>query len=195
MYQFQGMPDYLTDNEMMLLYNPYYFSEKVEQMKAKKEDLYYKSCSWTVYDQQEGIHRESISVENIVEKTIALETHIKKLERSYKAQRERLIKELEGWQKTDIDRLEQYFYTQYYKGTAVTCERIEQLKKRLFYVEHIEREKRGNERWRANNKDIIEKAQAIAMTLRGGEKDDERSENRKRASNTVRTLGSVADDS
>lgn len=193
MKQYADMPESLTDYEMLVLYNPYYFSEKVEQMKAEKEDLYYKSCSWTVYDQQEGIHRESISVENIVEKTIALETHIKKLGRMYKERRERLTKELEGWHRQDIEVLDTYFKRQL-KGEAVDSNIIDHLKRELYPLEQQARSDRERERNIDKNAWIKEALEEL-KTLRGGEKDDERSENRKRASITVRTLGSVADDS
>ncbi|MFA7745920.1 hypothetical protein [Salinicoccus roseus] len=156
------MPKILSDFEMKKYYNPYFHELLIEELKSDKQDLYYKSCSWTVYDEMDGIHRQSIKVETLGEKLIALDELISAHERQYKRHRQVLHEHVKDWHKKDKALLDAYFFNQNNNTGNIKHECIEQLKRDLYFAEHEERDERHKKRERKKLLTRLEKAQAIA---------------------------------
>ena len=143
----QTMPEIISDYEMMIYYNPYFQQLKMAELKADKEDLYYKSCSWTVYDPQEGIHRQSIRVETLGEKLIALDELISAHERQYERHRRLLLETVKDWHSADMKLLDTYFKQQLAPtGGRIESDLIDHLKQVLYPLEKQARDAREIER-------------------------------------------------
>ena len=142
----QTMPEIISDYEMMIYYNPYFHQLRMAELKADKEDLYYKSCSWTVYDEQEGIHRQSIRVETLGEKLLALDELITAHERQYERHREILLKAVKDWHSEDMKLLDTYFKRQL-TGGRIESDLLDHLKSALYPLEQQARDDRERTRW------------------------------------------------
>lgn len=166
-----GIAEVLTDYEMKIYFNPYYYRDLIEQLEADKEDLYYKSCSWTDYDAVYGISRRSISVENLGEKLLSLDGHIKQLERKYRKRRQILSKSTKALHRADVKLLDRYFRQQM-AGYTIEAPALDYLKVELYEMEQVSRSEREKDRWRKENQKTLRKAETLKnqKTVVGGGK-------------------------
>lgn len=189
-----GITEILTDYEMMIYYNPYYHELSMTELEADKEDLYYKSCSYTVYDQQEGIHRQSVRVETLGEKLIAIGDLISLHERQYKAHRQILLEYIKDWHSADVSLLDGYFKKQLAGKDSKNIESdlIDHIKRELYPQEQQARDEREQSRGIDRNA-WVKEALEEWKTLRGGEESEQSRQNKRVA--TTGTFGGVQCDS
>lgn len=182
-HQPQTMPEIITDYELKIYYNPYFHELRMAELKADKEDLYYKSCSWTVYDEQEGIHRQSIRVETLAEKILALDELISAHERQYERHRRLLLETVKDWHSRDIAVLDRYFKRQL-TGGRIESDLIDHLKRTLYPLEQQARDDRERNRGIDRNAWIKEALEEWKAS-RGGEAYDEADTEKVRYPNRV----------
>lgn len=140
--QLGELAEILSDYEMKILYNPYFYKWKMQELHDDKQDLYYKSAGTTDFDSVIGIRNASMSVENIGEHLIGIGEQIDRLEREYREHRQILYKHTQDWQRCALDDLNRYFKAQML-GEELKLDSIEELKRTLYQVECAERKKRN----------------------------------------------------
>lgn len=151
------IPEALTDYEMKTYFNPYYHQIRMEELHSDKEDLYYKSCSWTEYGDVFGVTRRSIPVENLGEKLVSLDDHIKHLERKYRKRKHMLDTVTKGWHMADMKLLDRYFRKQM-AGYTIESPVLDYLKVELYERESTDRDDRTKARWQKEREAILNKA-------------------------------------
>ena len=140
--QLGELAEILSDYEMKILYNPYFYKWKMQELHDDKQDLYYKSAGTTDFDSVIGIKSASMSVEQIGEHLVGLGEQIDRLEREYRNRRQILEECTRDWQRAAIDDLERYFRLQM-SGTDIAVESIEEFKRELYQIEYAARNKRN----------------------------------------------------
>lgn len=156
----------LSDYEVLRYYNPYYYKWRMQELYEDKQDLYYKSSGTTDFDSVIGIKSASMSVEHIGEHLVGLDEQIDRLEREYRKHREILYTQIQDWQESTLDDLNQYFKAQM-RGEDLTISSIEILKRSLYQIEYEERNKRN--KWAEKKQDAENRRKSRAL-LRKREK-------------------------
>lgn len=158
--QLGELAETLSDYEMMILFNPYFYKWKLQELHYDKQDLYYKSAGTTDFDSVIGIKSASMSVERIGEHLIGLSEQIDRLEREYHSRRQTLEEHIQSLQRTVIDDLERYFKLQM-SGIEITVESIEELKRELYQIEYAARNKRNKVAEKKRDAEIGRKAREL----------------------------------
>ena len=158
--QLGELAEILSDYEMKILYNPYFYKWKMQELHDDKQDLYYKSAGTTDFDSVIGIKSASMSVEQIGEHLVGLGEQIDRLEREYLEHRRILYKHTQDWQWCALDDLNRYFKAQML-GEELKLDSIEELKRTLYQVEYAARNKRNKVAEKKRDAEIGRKAREL----------------------------------
>ena len=158
--QLGELAEILSDYEMKILYNPYFYRWKMQELHDDKQDLYYKSAGTTDFDSVIGIKSASMSVEQIGEHLVGLGEQVDRLEREYRNRRQILKECTREWQRAAIDDLERYFKQQM-TGTDIAVESIEEFKRELYQIEYAARNKRNKVEEKKRDAEIGRKAREL----------------------------------